>query len=328
MLFRMDFSPYFRDGILFVEQARHLLEDPRSLIRDTERGLLVRIRRGAYIPTANWNAASPREQHLLRIRAVLAAASRPIAIAGVSAAAVWGMPIGRPWPDEVTVLDEWRGGGRLEPGVRRTSAGFRTAGIIQLDGIPVTNLARTALDVARGADFVDAVGSVDWALWRRNPRAVTKEDLMQDLDRLESRRGLRRMSRSVEFATDLSGSYGESKCRVVIHLLGFPEPELQYEFRDAQGSIYPDFTWPELRKLAEFDGKTKYTRAEFTGGDPGETVWREKKREDRLRRMDLRVTRILTSDVEHPERLARLLDELGVPRLSGGGSGAGWGRRS
>jgi hypothetical protein len=281
----MDYSPYLRNGLLIVSETGHLLDDSRSLTRDVDRGALVRIRRGVYVPSSAWNDATPRFQHVLRVRAVLAAADRPVAIAGRSAAAVWGMPIEGNWPDEVTVLDDWRGGGRAEPGVRRTSAGFRTANLVKIDGIPVTCLTRTANDVARRASFVNGVGSLDWALWRGNKHSVSKEDLIDDLRCLDSRVGIRHLERSINFSTHLSDSFRESKCRAVIHLLGFAQPHLQYEFSDAQGKMYPDFTWLSQRKLAEFDGKMKYTRDEFNGGDPGETVWREKKREDRLRRL-------------------------------------------
>jgi hypothetical protein len=118
----------------------------------------------------------------------------------------------------------------------------------------------------------------------------------------------------VDFATSLSDSFGESRCRAAMELQGFDAPELQVEFRDAQGLIVPDFYWRSVRGAAEFDGKVKYTRGEYTGGDPAETVWREKKREDRLRRMVDGVTRILTADVNRPHSLVGLLLELGVPR--------------
>ena len=138
--------------------------------------------------------------------------------------------------------------------------------------------------------------------------------LTDDLYKLDRSLGRRHLERVVEFSTDLSDSCGESQCRAVIQLLGFDAPELQVEFRDDQGAMYPDFYWRGINCAAEFDGKSKYTRNEYTGGDPAEVVWREKQREDRLRRQLSGFTRILTFDVKHPESLARLLVDLGVPR--------------
>ena len=116
-----------RQDLILVDRIGHFLSDPRSLTRDAERGLLVKLRRGVYVRSGVWAEARPRERHLLRVRSVLAAAVRPVTVSGISAAAVWGMPIAGEWPRYVTVLDEWRGGGRTEPGVKRTAAGFRTA---------------------------------------------------------------------------------------------------------------------------------------------------------------------------------------------------------
>jgi hypothetical protein len=310
----VDYSALQDDDLILVERIGKLLDDPRSLARDVERGVLVKLRRGAYVSEQVWSGLSPRARHVLRIKAVVAAAERPIAVAGLSAAAVWGMPISGDWPNEVTVLDEWRGGGRAEPGVRRTAAGFRTARFVELDGIRLTDLTRTVLDVARRHSFTDAIGSVDWALWRGNERAIGRDMLSDDIRNLDASLGRRHLERVVGFATSLSDSFGESRCRAVIHLLGFDAPELQVEFRDEQGSMFPDFFWRGVQSAAEFDGKQKYTRNEFTRGDPAEVLWREKKREDRLRRQLHGFTRILTSDVDRPERLAALLTDAGVPR--------------
>jgi hypothetical protein len=310
----MGYEALERDGLILVHRVGHLLDDSRSLTRDVERGLLVKLRRGAYVRAAIWESATPRQRHLMRARAVAAHSAEPVTLAGMSAAALWGMPVATDWPDTVTLLDRWRGGGRAEPGVRRISAGFRTARTLDIGGFRATDLARTCIDVARRTTFANAVGSVDWALWRRNQNAISKQLLVDDLAGLDSRLGIRHLQRVFDFATHLSDSFGESECRAVIHLLGFEGPELQVEFRDTQGAMYPDFFWRSARGFAEFDGKMKYTRGEYTDGDPAEIVWREKKREDRLRRFGLSGTRVLTSDVRRPHQLAHLLTELGVPR--------------
>jgi hypothetical protein len=313
----MDFSPLCQDGIVFTRFVPGHAEDPRALTRAVELGDLVKLRRGAYVPSEIWTGSTDRTRHILRIRAVIAQATRPVVICGESAAALWGMPVQGAWPSSVSVLDEWRGGGRAEPGVRRTVVGFATAPVLELDGIRVTDITRTALDVARRVSFADAVGSVDWALSRKNFRAVSLESLASDANNFAPHLGRRHLLRVVGFATSLSDSFGESRCRAVIHMQGFPPPNLQVEFRDELGSMYPDFYWPAVRVAAEFDGKQKYTRDEYTKGDPVEVLWREKNREDRLRKQLSGFARLLTSDVEHPDRLARKLIEAGIPR--GGG---------
>jgi very-short-patch-repair endonuclease len=89
---------------------------------------------------------------------------------------------------------------------------------------------------------------------------------------------------------------------------------LQLEVRDADGRMVPDFAWRRERILLEFDGKGKYLRGMSPGEDPGEVVWREKRREDRLRALGWIVVRVVWADLMHPERLTRMLVDAGVPR--------------
>ena len=55
--------------------------------------------------------------------------------------------------------------------------------------------------------------------------------------------------------------------------------------------------------LLEFDGKVKYT-----DGGP-EALFREKKREDRIRRRGYVVIRVVWADLFHPERIVRAVTE-------------------
>ena len=310
----MQLSSLARNGLILFDSVRDLVDDSRMLRSEVARGNLVSLRRGAFVEAEHWASLSLRCRHLLRIRAVLAVHTGQCLLAGPSAAAVWGMPIAGAWPADVTLLGPWKGGGRSEPGVRKTSSGYLTAISQSVDSFRVTTLARTALDVARTSSFADALGSVDWSLWRKNEVRITADQLFAELARFGPRTGKNHLHRIAGAATDLSDSFGESQCRATIRLLGFEEPELQVAFRDSEGEIIPDYYWRSIRHAAEFDGKVKYTRVEFTNGDPAEVVWKEKKREDRLRRLVSGVSRILTHDVAYPARLEALLLAAGVPR--------------
>jgi predicted transcriptional regulator of viral defense system len=304
-----------RNGLIYVDEIRQIGIDPRELRRANARGAVVRIRRGAYCSRETWDSASPGDRHVLAIRAVVRVAHPPFLVAGRSAAALWGMPFAAQWPDDVTLLVPYRGGGASEIGVRRTCAGAAGATAASVDGIPITSLARTALDVARTLSLPRAVAVLDWALWEKNPHAVDRSELGAELHNARYPRGGALLRRALALATELSGSPGESMARVGIHLLGFEAPELQVRFSDAEGAIFPDFYWRGVSIAGEFDGKAKYTRAEYTGGDPGEVAWREKKREDRLRRQVRGVVRILSEHVAQPARLEALLVDAGVPRV-------------
>jgi len=307
------YDAFIRNGLILAEAIRPFMTE-RTIRRDLEFGNIVRLRRGVFVEASHWAALPARGKHVYKMRAVAALAKGRVIFCGESAAAAWKMPIERDWPDDVAVLQSWRGGGQSNSGVRRVSAGAGTARTVTINGLEVTDLARTALDVARSRDFVDAIGSVDWALWRKNPEAITAEDLTADLQRLNPRAGGRHLRQLISFATPLSDSFYESAARAVIHQLGFVAPELQVRLTDSRGEMIPDFLWRSVGVLGEFDGKEKYMRDIYAKGDPGNVVWQEKKREDRLRAMNFTVVRILTEHVMNPASLEQILVSAGVPR--------------
>ncbi|MEP6843204.1 MAG: type IV toxin-antitoxin system AbiEi family antitoxin domain-containing protein [Pseudolysinimonas sp.] len=308
--------PFRRDRLVFVNELSALGLDPRDLRRAHARGSVVRVRRGVYMSREQWDAASPSERHVMVVRAVVRVAHSPFLVAGRSAAAMWGMPYAAEWPDDVTLLTPYRGGGTSEIGVRRTSAAASGATVTAttLKGVPVTGMARTALDVARGLPLPAAVAVLDWAQWRKNRLAVSRDELDTEWRRAHYARGGAFLRHTLDLSTELSGSPGESKARVAVHLLGFEAPELQVRFVDAEGEMFPDFFWRGVAVAGEFDGKAKYSREEYSGGDPTEVLWKEKKREDRLRRQVRGIVRILSEHVAQPRRLEALLTEAGIPR--------------
>jgi hypothetical protein len=301
-----------RSGLLFVDEAAAVGEDPRQFRVLASRGVLIRVRRGAYCLRSAWEALDEREKHIMRVRAAVHdLRTDGILVAGRSAAALWGMPTLGDWPPDVMLLAPYRNGGKSEPGVRRSAAGFGGATSSTVGGIAVTSLVRTAFDLGRTEGFVAGVMAVDWL---RREHGLTKPELWDQLGRSELRAGRRALERIIEFSDPLAETPGESAARAVIHQLGFESPELQVEFRDSEGEMRADFFWRRARVAGEFDGKIKYTRSEYTAGDPSEVVWREKKREDRLRRQVDRIARILWQHVMRPQSLASILLDAGVPR--------------
>ncbi|MEO5535575.1 MAG: type IV toxin-antitoxin system AbiEi family antitoxin domain-containing protein [Pseudolysinimonas sp.] len=285
-----------------------------SIRRAVRRGALVRIRRGQYCPAAFWDALDARARHVILATAVAEDVEDAI-IAGRSAAALWGMP-GEQWPDDILLLSPYRGGGKSEPGVRRTCVGAAGAPVVIRNGLRVTTLARTVVDIAATEGFVTGVAAADWAL-----RHGVERSELRDVLRLRSSSYGRAVAASViEFADEGAENGGESTVRAVIFELGFETPETQFVVRDRLGEMRVDFSWLRadgVRVFGELDGKQKYTRYEFTDGDPAEVVWREKKREDRLRVTGSPVVRILWAHLRDLPTLVALLSEAGVPRRSG-----------
>lgn len=302
-----------RNGLIFASLLASSVPDTRILARDVRRGLLVKLRRGVYADAIRFAELSGREQHVWRVRAVNDSAHTPIIAAGISAAALWGAPEVVPWPLDVTVLDQWRGGGRSDPGVRRTSADRDSAVVCDIAGVRATSLPRTLLSVARRLRFDAAVSLVDWALSPRCETPVSRDDLHGDLALLGPQPPRRYLSRLIGFASPLSDSVGESKARAILDALGFVAPELQAELHDARGRMRVDFLWGSARIVLEFDGRIKY-EPEMAGElSASEVVWREKLREDRIRQLGFTVIRLVWSDLMRPQELRHRLVAAGVP---------------
>lgn len=292
-----------------------------TLQREAQRGRLIRLRRGAYCETSHWEGLDARGRYILRIRAVSCAAERPPVFCGWSAAALWGMPILDEWPDDVHVLRGPANGGRSKNGVRRHplsgSPGDTAPDISEIDGLLVIGLAHTTLDVVLDADFAPAVATLDWALWRKNQFRIAIADVRAEFERRAPRYGAHHAEAVLANGTHLSDSFGESMGRAVIHQLGYPAPELQVRFVDRQGEMFVDYFWHAERVAGEFDGAAKYMRSEYLGtSTPGEVVWREKRRDDRLRRQVNSTVRIIWREVRNPRELDLMLRETGLRPLS------------
>lgn len=94
--------------------------------------------------------------------------------------------------------------------------------------------------------------------------------------------------------------------------------------------MFADFAWPEFGVLGEFDGESKFTDPEMSGGDPLGRLRAQRRREARLRGLGWTVVRFEWADTFDPARVIRLLASAGVPRVHSdlGAGVAGSGRES
>jgi hypothetical protein len=172
----------------------------------------------------------------------------------------------------------------------------------ELAGVRLTTDARTAVDIARHADFSRGLAAADSAL----REGTTHEDLQAVLAFCSSWPGARNASRAVSSARAGAANPGESWSRAVLIELGLEPTDLQFAVFDEQGLIgYSDVAWRDRRTLGEFDGRLKY--AVPSGADretAGRVVWDEKRREDRFRHAGWEVVRWTWTDLHHPPRLA------------------------
>ena len=171
--------------------------------------------------------------------------------------------------------------------------------VTTVDGVFLSDVTRTVVDLARTLSFESAVVVADAALARR---ATTADDLRERLLRMGPVPGSRAAARVLAFADRRSESVGESRSRVLLHQLGLPAPDLQVRVHGTDGSFLGrcDFGWADHRTVGEFDGRMKYGRLLRPGQSPGDAVYEEKLREDAIRDTGRQLTRWTWQELDAP----------------------------
>jgi hypothetical protein len=311
------------------------------LRRDARKGLLESLHPGVFVDAAVWRGLDPREQHRLRVRAVMSRLAPGAIASHSSAVALHGLPSAA-WPrGPVHVIDPRRTRTQVSDRVVRHPGPIHPDDVVEVDGLLVTTEHRTAVDAARSASFDDGVLCVDALLRREAVRAgafsstampssadqerrgerieaaagVARILLLERIDASPGARGLVAARQVVAFATPWAENGGESLCRVALMRVGAPEPLMQVEFFDELGLAGRcDFVLGDV--ALEFDGKVKYDDEAFRGGKaPSAVIRAEKMRERRLLRAGgiRALGRCDSDDVDRLSPLAATLRDLGVP---------------
>ena len=190
------------------------------------------------------------------------------------------------------------GGGKNRSQVRVHGARLTPEDVTTIDGVAVTSLGRTVLDLCRTLPIEQAVAAGDRAL----AYGLAVEVLHQSSLELGRSPGVRQARRAIQLMDGRSESAGESVSRVRIISDGLPAPEPQLVIRSPTGTFVArvDFGWKEQQTVGEFDGKIKYGRLLKPGQRIEDLVAEEKKREDAIRDLGWKVVRWLWEDLYRP----------------------------
>ncbi len=308
-----DLPPNLRHRLIVVREMSRIGLDDRSIRRRADSGEIVRVRRGCYLPRADWEVLDRRGRHLVQAHAVASNATIEPVFSHATAAALHGIPLVGSLGTSVHVTIDASGQRRRQPDLVVHQLRLDVDEIDRVDGLLVTNLTRTLLDLALSQSFQNAVAAMDWALGH----GVSRADLHAALEDRGVVKRAKAAAAVIEFADGRSGSPGESVSRGVMHLLGCEVPELQIPLSDQGGLIgVVDFYWPDQRLIGEFDGEMKYRSPELLGGrSPVQVVVDEKRREDRMRATGQRFIRWGWREANDPSLLADLLRGAGVPGI-------------
>jgi hypothetical protein len=285
-----------------------------DISRRVDRGALVRVAREAFLDASLWRDADSAERFRMRVKVVAALASEDLVLSHASAAALWGLPWFGPWPERIDALSSRSYGGHSTRNICRHVATTDSEPVV-IDGLLVTNLARTVVDLARSRGFTRAVVVGDAALNDATraalavPAPLDASSLMDEFERSRTGYASSRARDVLGFLDAGSGSPGESVSRVSMWRAGLPAPVLQQSF----SPWFVDFWWPDCGLIGEFDGESKYRDPRLRGGrSPAQVVIDEKAREDDLRRRSRGFARWGWEVAMSPAALAARLDRAGL----------------
>lgn len=289
-----------------MEHYRHLLAHgltPSEVTRQIRNGELISLRRGAF--TRPGLITTPEAGHLELIVATMPLLSGASVLSHVSAAVLHGLPVPLTALGQVHITRR-DARGRATRHTHVHGAILPSEDITQLEGWPVTSLARTVVDSARWLDYADGVAVVDAAL----RKGLDPEALNEEVAKARRRRNNARARQAVAFGDGRAESAGESRSRVAMAQLGVPMPTLQREFFLDNGELVArvDFDWEEFGTSGEFDGLVKYGRLLKPGQSTERVILYEKQREERLRECGRWVIRWIHADLRDLRRFRRIVE--------------------
>ena len=293
-------------GAFLRREVLELGIDDRTLRRQVRAGAWVRVRHGAYTFRDLWVAESPEEQHRIRTRAAMRVLGERVAVSHHSACLLHRLPVWGADLDLVRVTRRDGGAGRREGDVQHHEGFVLDSDLCEVAGLLVTTPVRAVLEAASLLTVEQGLAVVDAGL---NQHLYDGERLAAQQALMQSWPGCQHLQLVTRLADGRSGSVAESRCRYLFWRLGLPAPELQYEVWAAGELIgICDFVWPDAGIIVEFDGKEKYLKHLRPGETPADAVFREKQREDALRRVTgWRVIRLTWADLERPQRVVAIL---------------------
>ncbi len=289
---RVTTFPLDHHGLLFRSRAIDAGYSDSQLARAVSRGELVRITHGVL---AEPSKRKPEEMHRL-VAIAVGSLNAGAVISHQSAATLHGIELLKPQLRRVHLTVAVGYGAHRTTSRHEHEAPLSADETTVVDGITLTSLERTAVDVActTTMGFAGALAVFDSALRRGADR-----DLMRSM-MSTTRRGVGQARRALHCADPGAENPGESWSRAQMIDAGLPVARLQHRFHDQHGDeiARTDFDWAGLL-VGEFDGECKYQKYLRPGETPFDAMRREKEREDALRRAGIMVIRWTWKDLEH-----------------------------
>lgn len=284
--------------------------DDNAIRRALRCRVWTRIRSGVYTFPDLWVLLDEVQRHLATARAVARKLGDSVALSHTSGALEHGMEV---WGADLSTVHVTRldgGSGRTEAGVQHHEGCCVDSDVHERDGYFVLAPARTALETATLMNAEESVALLDSGLHRK---VFTGTELGEAFQFVRHWPDTLHLQFAVPFADGRAESVGESRARYLCYRTGLPAPSLQFHVYDDRGCLVgiTDMAWEAHGLLGEFDGKVKYGRLLRPDEEPGDAVFREKVREDALRRVTgFSMVRMVWADLYRPDRTAAYIRSL------------------
>lgn len=282
---------------------------PGQARRRIASGAWIRLRRGVYVEA--YRLTNDTEHpgsaafftHLAALAAAVAAAGRPVWVAGASARWLFDLPEAHRMGQLITLCS-------ASPGAHSTTHDGMTIRCVAVPpphrttmyGVPVLTPARVAVDALRQEGLAEALMIGDRALRRS---LATRRHLDEVIGCCRGWPGIGLARQRVALLDPRRETPLESGSIALFVERNLPIPEPQYEVRHAGRLVgRADFAWVAHRVLGEADGKTKYVDDLPGSGPPEERIWRERLRQDGFLEAGWEVARWTDYERRHrPERV-------------------------
>lgn len=292
-----------RGGYILRADLLDLGMSDRQIADAIRQNLICRIRPGTYAPRG-FDELTPEERHRLLAFAVQDKLPSGVVISHHSAAVVhsgvsYALDVGT-----VHVTRLGRGTERTEANVVHHGGALPENDIVEVDGRLVVSPARAAVETACVAGTEAGLVQTSFAI--RN--GASPEELQERLDRMARWPGVAKARLSVIWAAPEAESVGEIRSMYMFRMGRMPVPRMQVEYFDADGVSIGrvDYDWDDFWHVGEFDGLFKYGRLNpYGGGNLGQVVVDEKRREDRIRELGRGMSRWVWSDLHSPSATCR-----------------------
>jgi predicted transcriptional regulator of viral defense system len=289
-------------GVVTADQAEICGYQAREIDRLCRKAEWSRPRNGIYLPgPAPGPNEDPRARYLVDIAAsMLALNAEGVVASHITAAILWGFEwIVVPSFTEVQLARPAgpRSKVRHYPGLRVRPTVLPPSHVTKApNGMPVTTPARTIVDLARTGEQCQVLVSGDDALKRQ---LTTRAEIAKVVSDCAGWPGIRHAARLLDHLDPRSESPAESLARGKFLGMGLEAPDLQVEIFDAKGNRLGrvDLYFRARRLVIEVDGQDKYKTPK--------AIWDEKRREDRIRELDVEFLRLSWGDLTGDQQALR-----------------------